>query len=102
MLIGSMTNAATSRRFTPLLDAAHCRRVERRGDLGAVRQQAAGRQPKLPTYQPITKSMYVLPRESVRRLPFVAATCSSVGRSLASGSPGSASHEGSFFFWAGA
>src|SRR6187399_1995935 len=47
---------------------------------------AAGRQPKFPTHQPITKSMYFLPRESVRMLPFVAATCSSAGRSLASGS----------------
>src|SRR6187200_2041929 len=46
----------------------------------------AGRHPKFPTHQPITKSMYFLPRESVRMLPFVAATCSSAGRSLARGS----------------
>src|SRR6187397_807490 len=44
---------------------------------------AAGRHPKFPTHQPITKSMYFLPRESVRMLPFVAATCSSAGSSLA-------------------
>src|SRR3954471_23726674 len=48
---------------------------------------AAGRQPKFPTHQPITKSMYFRPRESVRMLPLVAATCSSAGSSLASGSP---------------
>src|SRR6185295_16684017 len=47
---------------------------------------AAGRHPKFPTHQPITKSMYFLPRESVTMLPFVAATCSSAGSSLASGS----------------
>jgi hypothetical protein len=47
---------------------------------------AAGRHPKFPTHQPITKSMYFLPRESVTMLPFVAATCSSAGASLASGS----------------
>src|SRR4051812_24978656 len=47
---------------------------------------AAGRQPKFPTHQPITKSMYFRPRESVMMLPFVAATCSSAGSSLASGS----------------
>src|SRR5688500_2398653 len=47
---------------------------------------AWGRQPKLPTHQPITKSMYFRPRESVRMLPLVAATCRSAGRSLASGS----------------
>jgi hypothetical protein len=47
---------------------------------------AAGRQPKLPTHHPITKSMYFLPRESVMMLPSVAATCSSAGSSLASGS----------------
>src|SRR6186997_3283770 len=46
---------------------------------------AAGRHPKFPTHQPITKSMYFLPRESVTMLPFVAATCSSAGSSLASG-----------------
>jgi hypothetical protein len=39
--------------------------------------------PKFPTHQPIMKSMYFLPRESVTRLPFVAATCSSAGSSLA-------------------
>jgi len=44
---------------------------------------AAGRHPKFPTHQPITKSMYFLPRESVTMLPFVAATCSSAGSSLA-------------------
>ena len=37
-------------------------------------------------WRPITKSMYFLPRESVTMLPFVAATCSSAGSSLASGS----------------
>jgi hypothetical protein len=47
---------------------------------------AAGRHPKFPTHQPITKSMYFLPRESVTMLPLVAATCSSAGSSLASGS----------------
>jgi hypothetical protein len=46
---------------------------------------AAGRHPKFPTHQPITKSMYFLPRESMTMLPFVAATCSSAGSSLASG-----------------
>ena len=44
---------------------------------------AAGRHPKFPTHQPITKSMYFLPRESVTMLAFVAATCSSAGSSLA-------------------
>src|SRR5688572_1536397 len=47
---------------------------------------AAGRHPKFPTHQPITKSMYFLPCESVTMLPFVAATCSSAGSSLASAS----------------
>src|SRR3954451_12080919 len=47
---------------------------------------AGGRHPKFPTHQPITKSMYFLPRESVTMLPLVAATCSSAGSSLASGS----------------
>src|SRR4029453_3392088 len=46
---------------------------------------AAGRHPKFPTHQPITKSMYFLPRESVTRLPLVAAICSSAGSSLARG-----------------
>src|SRR5688500_16554628 len=44
---------------------------------------AAGRHPKFPTHQPITKSMYFLPCESVTMLPFVAATCTSTGSSLA-------------------
>src|SRR6185369_1335214 len=47
---------------------------------------AAGRHPKFPTHQPITKSMYFLPRESVTMLPLVAAICSSAGSSLARGS----------------
>src|SRR6187455_918294 len=46
----------------------------------------AGRHPKFPTHQPITKSMYFLPRESVTMLPLVAAICSSAGSSLARGS----------------
>src|SRR4029078_6743142 len=46
---------------------------------------AAGRHPKFPTHQPITKSMYFLPRESVTMLPLVAAICSSAGSSLARG-----------------
>jgi hypothetical protein len=46
---------------------------------------AAGRHPKFPTHQPITKSMYFLPRESVTKLPLVTATCSSAGSSLARG-----------------
>src|SRR5436190_22605138 len=44
---------------------------------------AGDRHPKFPTHQPITKSMYFLPRESVTMLPLVAATCSSAGHSLA-------------------
>ena len=47
---------------------------------------AAGRHPKFPTHQPITKSMYFRPRESVTMLPLVAAICSSAGCSLARGS----------------
>ena len=39
IMIGSMMNAATSRRFKTLLDPAQRLRVERRGDLAAVRQQ---------------------------------------------------------------
>src|SRR5436190_20254605 len=44
---------------------------------------AGARHPKFPTHQPITKSMYFLPRESVAMPPLVAATCSSPGSSLA-------------------
>ena len=35
------------------------------------REPLAGRHPKFPTHQPITNSMYFLPRESVTVLPFV-------------------------------
>src|SRR5688572_25047542 len=62
---------------------------------------AAGRHPKFPTHQPITKSMYFLPRESVTMLPFVAATCSSAGSSLASGSRRRAGMERSFPYGCG-
>ena len=113
MLIGSITNAATSRRFSRCSMRRSAVASSGGSNLAAVRQQVldllavvgsadaqTAKRVSVVTaferHQPITKSMYFLPRESVTMLPFVAATCSSAGSSLGERVAASSGHEGSF------